>query len=145
MENEGIVYFSLRGDFSPPEVTAQIGIEPTESWSAHERDPARKIPSCSGWTYSTERIIADVVDVYEMSNRLIRALKPYQGKIKSSVTEFDLQATLQVVLHISTDESMSTPAIGFDIEVIDFLSKVGATIDIDTYKNSDPDATGQRR
>jgi hypothetical protein len=33
------------------------------------------------------------------------------------------------------NDEISSPAIGFEQNVIQFLSKVGASIDIDTYKN----------
>jgi len=41
---------------------------------------------------------------------------------------------LEVVLRITLDETKSTPAIGFDSRVISFLNRVGASIDIDTYR-----------
>jgi len=41
---------------------------------------------------------------------------------------------LEVVLTVTPDDSKSTPAIGFESEVIAFVHKVVATIDIDTYR-----------
>lgn len=58
----------------------------------------------------------------------------------------DLYAVLEVVLYISTDDAVSTPAIGFSNRVLAFLADVNASIDIDTYilpyeENADLDDT----
>ena len=71
-----------------------------------------------------------------MSSALIARLAPWADKIASARQELGLDAVLEVVLWISTDESKPTPAIGFDHEVISFLQKVGAKIDVDTYRNA---------
>ncbi len=71
-----------------------------------------------------------------MSSALVAQLAPFAEKIASTRQALGLEAVLEVVLWISIDESKSTPAIGFDHEVISFLQKVGATIDVDTYRNA---------
>jgi len=134
MKNKGRVYFGLWGDFSPPEATERIGIEPTESWIKHSRFPERKVPKESIWDYSSKIVDDEIVDIWELSKKLIADLKPHAQAIKEFIEEKKLRATLEVVLYISPDESISTPIIGFDREVIDFLSEVGAIIDIDTYR-----------
>jgi hypothetical protein len=40
---------------------------------------------------------------------------------------------LEVVLTITPDDSVPTPAVGFDSTVISFLNEVGASIDVDIY------------
>jgi len=128
--NEGEVYFCLFGDnFEPDEVTKIIGLSPTRT-----RKKANPIPKCSSWEYSTGKIEDEVVDVFEMSSSLVAILAPYIDNILEAKKEYDLQAVLEVVLTITVDESKSTPAIGFESDVIKFLYKVGATIDIDTYR-----------
>jgi hypothetical protein len=135
MTNLGRVYFGLRGDFVPAELTEAIGIKPTSAKMAGERIPG-KVPKCSMWDYSTEQVEGEVVDVYDLSSKIIKDLAPYADRIAAEVRKRDLAAVLQVVLWISTDEDVSTPAIGFDAEVINFLHHVGGTIDIDTYRNT---------
>jgi hypothetical protein len=128
--NEGEVYFCLYGDdFDPDAVTKVIGINPTRT--KRKGDP---IPRCSSWHYSTGKIENDLVDVYELSSSLIAKLAPYSDNILKVKRDYNLKAILEVVLTISPDDSKSTPAIGFESEVIAFLHKVGATIDIDTYR-----------
>ena len=129
MTNTGEVYFALYGDdFEPEELTHFVGIEPT---SVHRK--ALPLPKQSSWQVSSGKLENDVIDIYEASNGLIAHLRPYAEKIVEARHQFKLDAVLQVVLWISTDESNSTPAIGFETEVISFLSIVGASIDIDTY------------
>lgn len=129
--NEGEVYFCLFGDeFEPDDVTAIIGLNPTRT--IRKGNPR---PKHSSWEYSTGKIQDEVVDVYEMASSLVSALAPYTDNIIKAKTDLGLQAVFEVVLTITTDDSKSTPAIGFEFEVIEFLYKVGATIDIDTYRD----------
>jgi len=85
------------------------------------------------WEFSTDKIEDDVIDVYEMSSFIVSQLAPYTYNIRKAIESFNLEATLSVALWITSDESKSTPAIGFDNNVIAFLHEVGATIDVDTY------------
>jgi D-mannonate dehydratase len=135
MNNIGRVYFGLRGDFIPDEVTSFIGIKPTSSQKEGEKDPVRNIPRCSLWQYSSETINAEVVDVFQLSDWVIEKLTHKQKEIKQAVLKWDLHATLEVVLEIAVDEEVRTPAIGFNPKVIQFLADIGADIDIDTYRN----------
>jgi len=128
--NEGEVYFALFGDeFEPDEVTKIIGIEPTNT-----RRKGNPIPRCTSWEYSTGMIEDEVVDVFEMSSSLIATLAPHAEKIIKAKEMYGLRAVLEVILTVTSDDSKSTPAIGFESDVITFLHKVGATIDIDTYR-----------
>ena len=68
-----------------------------------------------------------------MSSALISRLQAHADKIVQAKRQFGLTAYLEVVLWISVDEATSTPAIGFDMNVISFLYEVGAHIDVDTY------------
>ncbi|MFC1836304.1 DUF4279 domain-containing protein [Thermodesulfobacteriota bacterium] len=127
MSNSGRVYFSLTGDFAPAELTEAIGIQPTNAKMAGERVPG-KISACSVWDYSSEETEGEMVDVHDLA--------PHAERIAAEVQKRDLTAVLQVVLWISTDDENSTPAIGFEADVIAFLHQVGGTIDIDTYRNA---------
>ena len=132
MTNEGRVYFALYGkDFDPDEVTRLVGIEPTAT-----RRKADPIPKHSCWEVSSVHVENDLVDIYEMSSVLIAKLKPHSDSIASAKSKLGCEAVLQVVLHITIDDSISTPAIGFDVDVISFLNAVGASIDVDTYRNA---------
>ena len=119
--NEGEVYFALfGGDFDPNEVTRLVGLEPTSI--RRKRDP---VPRHSSWQFSIGKVEGEVVDVYEMSRALVERLSSHTQGIIRAMQELKLEAVLQVVLRISTDDSVSTPAIGFTPEVLSFLSAVG--------------------
>jgi hypothetical protein len=130
MTNETEVYIALKGDdFDPADITALIGIKPTSFMKKNN-----PIPKCSQWIYSSGRIKNDVIDIYDISKKLILNLVPYKENIKVIKNKFDLTIVLEVVVWITMDSSISTPAIGFDSEVISFLNYIEASIDIDTYR-----------
>lgn len=132
--NEVRVYFSLRGDFAPDELTEFLGIEPSSVAKAGEKNPERGIPKSSLWhAAGNESVQGAWVDIVELSRKVVTPLIPHQDRIAEAVAKWDLAATFQVVVYFSDDEAVSTPAIGFEPEVIDFLSAVGASIDVDTY------------
>ncbi len=69
--NEGEVYLKLIGDFDPDVVTKEIGIEPSRTKrKGHPR------PKYDSWQYSHGKVVADFIDVYEMSAKLITVLQP---------------------------------------------------------------------
>lgn len=133
MTNEAEIYFALYGaDFDPAEATRRIGLDP----SAIKRKGEPKTRRHSFWKISSGPVVDDVIDIYEMSSALIARLEPYAENIARTREALKLEAILEVVLWITTDDSKSTPAIGFDHSVISFLDSVSATIDIDTYRNA---------
>ncbi len=117
-------------DFDPDELSNFIGLAPTKA-----KKKAYPIPKKTYWQLSTETVENEIVDIYKMSSSLIKTIKPYTEKIIEAKQKFNLESYLQVVLWITTDESKSTPIIGFETDVIDFLHEVQASIDIDTYRN----------
>lgn len=131
MTNEGEVYFALYGNnFAPDEVTRLIGLEATSI--IHEAIPRYKQ---TVWRFSSGKFEGDFLDVYELSKDLVARLLPYTEQIAAVRRQLDLKAVLQVVLWITIDDSKPTPATGFEPGFISFLNQVGASIDIDTYRN----------
>jgi hypothetical protein len=106
---------------------------------------AHYIPKHSSWELSTGKISAEIIDVYEMGESLIAKLAESADAIRSIAAEHNLEATLQVVLTVSPDDRLSTPAIGFSRESIRFLASVGASIDVDTYRGVMRTAEGDSR
>ncbi len=132
MTNECEVYFKLYGDdFDPNIISETIGLEPTRT--RRKGEPRAKF---SFWILSIGKVESEAIDVYEMASKLVKKIKPHKDKIIKAIKAHGLSAELQVVLWIPTDESISTPAIGFETETIQFLSDIGASIDIDSYKKS---------
>jgi hypothetical protein len=128
--NEGRVYFGLFGSDFDPEAL-DLGIAPTKT---QRRGNPR--PKLSSWILSTEKVVSDVVDVYSMSSALVVSLAPHAESIITAMKDHNLSAVLEVVLTISPDDSISTPAIGFDASVVNFMARVGGSIDVDTYRGA---------
>lgn len=136
MTTTGEVYFAMYGDnFEPDEVTAYVGLTATKIFRKGPRSPDAPLRRNSCWSVSNGRIESDLIDVYEMSEALVTRLAPFAAKIVEAKKKFDLRCVFQVVLWIDQDEEAPMPAIGFGLPVIDFIHIVGATIDIDTYRN----------
>jgi hypothetical protein len=133
--NECRVYFALNGDdFDPEEMTQFLGMKPTSTKRKREKVPGR-IPKFSSWVLSTANVVDESVDVYEMASEIVKQLQPKKELIMDAIRKFGVFSKLQVVMSISVEEDASTPAIGFDVETIQFLGEIGAFIDIDTYKH----------
>lgn len=133
--NEGRVYFALDGDdFDPDEVTEFLGIEPTSVRRKGSRIPG-KIPRMNSWELSTDRIVNEYIDVFEMSTEIVNRLKAKKDLILLAIERFNASPRFEVVLWFSMNEEHSTPAIGFEVETIKFLGEIGAFIDIDSYKH----------
>lgn len=127
------MYFGLRGTFDPDELTLRIGITPTSSCAQGTRNLQLGLPKTSLWKVSTERIVAEYIDVYELADQIVSKLEAHTDQIKDAISALDLYAVLEAVLYFSTDDEVSTPAIGFSNRVLAFLVDVNASIDIDTY------------
>lgn len=136
MTNEVEVYFALKGDdFDPDAFTERSGLMPTEVFRKGEPGRYVKTYKFSIWKMSLGRIVNDVLLVCELADQLIAQLEDSADCISSVVSESNLYAVLEVVLYISMDEKISTPALGFTPRTIAFLHKVGAEIDVDIYRN----------
>lgn len=130
-QNEGEVYFRIMGEnFDPNDITKLVGIEPTRT-----RIKSEPTPKFTTWEFSSGKFAGEVIDIYEISSSLIAKLKPKLPEFTEIINKNNLRAELQVVLWISTNETISTPAIGFEKDTISFLNQLGASIDIDTYRN----------
>jgi hypothetical protein len=105
MTNGGEVYFGLWGDNFDPSVLS-LGVEPTKI--KRKADPR---PKHSFWVFSTGKVRADLIDVYELSSSLIAKLEPHTDKIIKAMKEHSLEAVLQVVLTVTPNDQISTPAI----------------------------------
>ena len=133
--NEARVYFSLDGDdFDPDELTEFLGIKPT-SIKRKGYKISGHVPRMNSWALSTENIVNDHIDVFEMARGLINCLKSKKDLIIEAKEHFNVSPRFEVVLWLSMDEDVSTPAIGFEVDTIKFLGDVGAFVDIDTYKH----------
>ncbi len=135
LTNEGRVYFALDGDdFDPDDVTVFLGIEPTSIKRKGAKVPGI-IPRMNSWELSTDNIVDEHIDVFKMSTEIVNRLKGKKDLILQAKDIFNVLPRFEVVLWFSNNEEHSTPAIGFEVETVEFLGEIGAFVDIDTYKH----------
>ena len=132
-KNEGKVYFAFDGDdFNPNEITKLLKIQPSNIRLKNSL-PSRKLPKFSSWIFSSDNIVDEIIDIYDMTTVLVKTLEAKVDIINEIKQKFNVTTRLEIVLSFTTNEEVSTPIIGFEIDTIAFLAKIGAYVDIDTY------------
>jgi len=133
--NQARAYFTLSGyNFNPDIVTQILEIEPTSANNAGMHTTIDK-PVISSWELSTDKVIAGV-DVYALTEELIKQLRPRKEKILQLTKSHNLSPRIVVELTLSVDKGESCPDIGLGARSIRFLADIGAFLNID-YKLSD--------
>lgn len=131
--NKGRAYFALSGyHFNPDDITRLLGIEPT-SVNAAGASSSLDQPAISSWELSTETVNSDEgdVDVYKLTDSILKQLEPIKEKIVEVCKSHNLSPRMGVVLTLSIDKDESIPDVGFGARMIRFLADLGAFINID--------------
>ena len=133
--NKGRAYFALAGyQFNPDDLTRLLEIEPTSVNRAGANSAIDK-PAISSWELSTDSVCDDV-DVYALTDIIIKQLEPIRDKILQVIESHNLSPRLGVVLLLSVDRDETTPDVGFGARTIRFLAEIGAFINVE-YKLSE--------
>ena len=133
--NKGRAYFALGGyHFNPDDITRLLGIEPT-SVNAAGANSALDKPVISNWELSTDNFTDDV-DVYALTDSLIKQLEPIKEKLLQVIKSHNLSPRIGVVLVLSVDKDESVPDVGFGARTIRFLADIGAFVNVE-YKLSE--------
>ena len=128
--NKGRAYFALGGyHFNPDDITHLLGIEPTSVNAAGANSGLDK-PVISSWELSTDNITDDV-DIYALTNSIIKQLEPAKEKILQVIKSHNLSPRIGVVLVLSVDKDESLPDVGFGARTIRFLGEIGAFINVE--------------
>ena len=131
--NEGRVYFLLGGyNFDPDNLTSLIGLDPT---SVNRGGLGVDRPAISSWEISTEKRTDDEVDIFKMTNDLIKQIEPVKDKLLIAIENYNLVPKFGVSLTLSVDEDEPAPEMGFGGRAIKFMAELGALIDIDVRKH----------
>jgi len=128
--NKGRAHFTLAGyHFNPDDITRLLGIEPT-SVDASGANSGLDKPVISAWELSTDTVTDDV-DVYKLTEIIIKQLEPVKEKILQVIKSHNLSPRIGVVLVLSVDKNESVPDVGFGARTIRFLADIGAFINVD--------------
>ena len=131
--NKGRAYFALCGyHFNPDDITAQLGIEPT-SIDASGASSALDKPVISSWELSTDTVNGDEedVDLYTLTDTLLKQLEPIEDKIRELCKSHNLSPRLGLVITLSVDKDESSPEVGFGARMIRFLADIGAFVNVE--------------
>jgi hypothetical protein len=131
--NKGRAHFTLSGyHFNPDEITRLLGIEPTSVNRAGASSGLDK-PVISSWEISTNIVTGDEedVDVYALTDIIIKQLEPIEAKILEVCKSHNLSPRMGVVLTLSVDKDESSPEVGFGARSIRFLADIGAFINVE--------------
>ena len=136
--NKGRAFFALYGyHFNPDDVTRLLGIEPTSTNDAGAYSNLDK-PVISSWDLSTETVNGDEanVDIYALTDIIIKQLDPIKEKIIEVCKSHNLSPRMGIVLTLSVDKDETSPEVGFGARAIRFLADIGAFINVE-YKLSE--------
>jgi len=115
--------------FNPDDITRLVGLEPTRI-DASGAGSALDKPVLSTWELSTDTV-TDEVDVYKITDELIKQIEPAKEKILEVIKSHNLSPRIGVVLLLSVDKDESVPEVGFGARTIRFLSEIGAFINVE--------------
>lgn len=128
--NKARACFTLAGyHFNPDDITRLLGIEPTTVDAAGAKSGLDK-PVISSWELSTDTVTDDV-DVYKITEIIIKQLEPVKEKIIQVCKSHNLSPRIEVVLALSVDKGETVPEVGFGARTVRFLADIGAFINVD--------------
>ena len=128
--NQGRAFFALCGyHFNPDDITRLLGIEPT-SINAAGANSGLDTPVLSSWELSTDNI-SDEVDVYKLTETIVKQLDPIKEKIIEVAKSHNLSPRIGVELVLSVDKDETCPDVGFGARTVRFLADIGAFINVD--------------
>ena len=128
--NTARAYFMLAGyHFDPDNITRLLEIKPTKIDASGARS-GLDTPVLSTWEVSTETFFDDI-DVYKITDELIKQIEPVKEKILQVVKSHNLSPRIGVVLVLSTDKDETIPEVGFGARTIRFLAELGAFINVE--------------
>jgi hypothetical protein len=139
MAHEAYMSVSVRGDFEPDEFTARVCLSPSKMWRKGQGDVERGIPTMSGWSLTSRKITGDVIDLFDLADELLLPLGEKAAVLHDAARALGAEITVHMVIFISILETIPTPAIGLSAEAVTVVERLGASLDIDTYRNDTPE------
>ncbi|XOV94345.1 MAG: DUF4279 domain-containing protein [Bacteroidota bacterium] len=127
------VYFAFQADnFDPNELTIELGISPTDSWRTGEQGKYIQQQKYSCWQLKSTS--DELLDMDKLVNEVVSQLSKKIELINNLKQRYKLDTVLVVVMYIDINEEQSTPYLGLNSEVIDFLHQTRTETDLDIYR-----------
>lgn len=125
-----MAYFSIYGDtFDIEDVTLKLCLQPDEVKIKGCISDGKKRPSVeTSWKLSTSD--EESHDINVQLDKLINLLEGKEGQLKDIKIKYNVNFIFAFVVKIENGEK---PSMHFNVDKVDFMSKVGAEIDIDLY------------
>ena len=128
------VYFALTGDdFNPEVITSKLEIQPTRTWKKGDKGKYKPILEYACWELST-KIGAEYIDIDKLVDEIIDKLFDKIHIINELKLQLHLNSILEIILYVDTNEKQTTPALGHNHKVIEFLYKTNTATDVDIYR-----------
>lgn len=128
IEVNNYVYFAFDAEiFDVSKVTEELGIEPTKVMIK-----GNPIPKSTSWKFEIKG--GNDIFVEKIAKKLIQVFEPKIDIINTIKEKYNLTTRLEHVIHVDVNPNASTPIIGIDIEMLDFLHRTNTKVDYDIYK-----------
>ncbi len=131
------MYLSIKGDFDPNDLITQVSLTPWKCLKKHSKSLQNKIPRCSIVNYGKVEVTSECPDLYQMSDELFRQLEPYRDELIALSKAPGLHFCCSTCLWMVHSLEVSTPPIGFHSDIVSLLGSLGASIDVDTYRDDE--------
>lgn len=136
-KSDSYVYFAFYGDnFDPTIISSKLGIEPSDSWI--KGDPSKYIQQQKYSCWRLTSTLNEHLDMNKLVDEVVNHLSGKEDLIIELKRELELETILEVVMWIDTSGERSTPMLGHDLKVIEFLHRTSTETDLDIYKDNLP-------
>jgi len=121
----------MGNEYDLNEVTQLLNVSPSNSWNKGEKiRNSQKQREYTGWIYSTD--IIETLDVNTAVKKIEELFMSKVGVICGLKRRYELDISIDVSIVIENEEP---PAVYFENEFLQFISQIGARLDIDMYVN----------
>lgn len=130
-----VAFMLTRFKCAPEEITAKIGITPSETWQTgdfvNKKKPFMRHQS-NGWQLDSQ--LEKTAELEDHIQSVLQQLKPsWQSLIEISV---DCYVEISCAIYLYSDNQL--PAIHFNKEIVQQFAALNADIDIDLYNFIEP-------
>lgn len=128
-ESEIYAYFQLVGmEFDPDDITAKVGIKPTEIWRIGDLITSRgtRRHKQNGWSVYSQ--VENSIHLEDYIKSVLEQLQPGWQSLVELCKRYD--AEISCVIYY---RSGSVPAIHFDKYLVEMAHQLNAEIDVDFY------------